>query len=104
MLFSPPMSEMMLLSPAVLFDSRGKGRLPTLPRTIGFNCCKDCGRTSSRQLEVDEDIHLDGHRHPVQVRGLILPRSYRIQRRLVKQDRAGNNLHLDDIAVFIENG
>ena len=39
--------------------------LAPLQRTIEFNGCKAFGHTSLRQLEVDQDIHLDGDRHPV---------------------------------------
>src|SRR5438270_9030217 len=55
------------------------------------------------QLEGDRHDHLDGDRLIVQIRRFILPFLQRIECGLIQEGRSGDDLHLYDVPLFIQN-
>src|SRR5947208_12474149 len=55
------------------------------------------------QLEGDCHDHLDGDRLIVQIRRFILPFLQRIECGLIQEGRSGDDLHLYDVPLFIQN-
>lgn len=77
---------------------------PELERsTLSVQTCPHC-RSLLPQHESNGHEHLDSDRLIIQVSRLVFPLFQGIQGRLVEKGRAGNDLHLDHVALRIQDG